>query len=38
MKLTDAIFRSKKKAYKRGIRTIKQKKRFGKVVVEGKEI
>lgn len=38
MKLSDAIYRSKKKAYKRGIRTINQKKRFGKVVVEGKEI
>jgi hypothetical protein len=38
MNLTEAIFRSKDKAYKRGIRKIIQKKRFGKITREGKEI
>jgi hypothetical protein len=38
MNLTEAIFRSKNKVYKRGIRRIIQKKRFGKIVREGKEI
>jgi len=38
MKLTSVMHLSKNKAYKRGIRRILQKKRFGKVVREGNRI
>jgi len=38
MKFSDAIFRSKKKVYKRGIRRTNKKARFGKILQENKEL